>query len=333
MSGQRGLRVALLGATGVLGGEVIAVLEQRRLPITELRVYASDEGEGTEVEFRGENLLARAVDPDEVAACDLVICAAPGVLPGLLPALDAAGTPLIDASGVLELDPGVPLVGPGQPAASSRVAVPRGIAAGLGWVLGVLVREVELTRATITTLEPASGAGREGIDELMEQTISVLQMSDELPDPRVFPGVLAFDCLPLVGRAAPGADSSGEEELRGVLRRQLHAPALPIELTRVRVPTLSGAMAVVHLGLSHSLEPKRAIELWRDGPGIVICDGDAGLPSPRAAVEAGAVQVGRIRPGREDAPALGFVLALDDIRLGTAAVVVAAAEQMLGGAS
>jgi aspartate-semialdehyde dehydrogenase len=326
MSGQRGLRVALLGATGAVGAEILDVLGERRFPVTELLPFASPESEGDEVEFRGAPERVRSIDPAEIASCDLVLCAAPDVLGELRAALER--TRVVDVSGVLEADPSVPLWSPGVVPAGRWLAVPHGIAAGLGPALAALASSVELARVTISTFEPASGAGRAGAAELSDQTVSLLGgMTGETPAASVFPRSLAFDCLPLIGDALAGGDSSAEVALRELLRRMLAAPALPLELTRVRVPTFSGSLATVHVSLSHALEPARAAELWRKQPGLRVLPGSE-LPTPRAAVEADAVLIGRVRPGREDAPALAFALAIDDLRRGAALPAVEAAERL-----
>jgi aspartate-semialdehyde dehydrogenase len=153
-------------------------------------------------------------------------------------------------------------------------------------------------------------------------------MSGEPPEGDVFPRPLAFDCLPLIGELDPHGESSAELELRRVLRRALAAPALALELLRVRVPTLSGSLAAVHVALSHAVDPVRAAELWRKQPGVrVLAAGE--LPTPRAAVEADAVLIGRVRAGREDAPAIAFALAIDDLRRGAALPAVEAAERLI----
>jgi aspartate-semialdehyde dehydrogenase len=329
MSGQRGLRVALLGATGAVGSEILEVLGERRLPVTDLLPFASFDSEGGEIEFRGQPERVRAVDAELVAGCDLVICAAPLVLRELLPALAESGTRVVDLSGVLEADPSIPLWASGSNPAGRWIAVPRGIASGLLPALGALTPAAELTRVTLTTLEPASGAGRSGAAELAEQTATLLGgMTGDLPEAEIFPRALAFDCLPLVGEAGAGGESSAELGLRQLLRRGLAAPALPIELTRVRVPTLSGSLATVNVALSHALAPARAAELWRKQAGLKVLDADV-LPTPRAAVEADAVLIGRVRTGREDAPALAFAVAIDDLRRGAALPAVEAAERLL----
>lgn len=329
MSGQRGLRIALIGATGAVGTQILEVLGERRFPVTELLAFASPDSEGGLVEFRGEPERVRALDLALVASCDLVICAAPRVLADLRPGLAEAGTRVVDVSGVLESDPAVPLWSAGATPTGRWIAVPRGVAAGLGPALAALASAVELTRVTLTSLESASGAGRPGAAELADQTVTLLGgMTGELPEGGVFPRPLAFDCLPLIGEPGPDGDSTAERELRALLRRMLAAPSLPIELTRVRVPTLSGSLATVNVTLSHALDAARATELWRKQPGLRVL-GEGELPTPRAALEADAVLIGRVRSGREDAPALAFALAIDAVRRGAALPAVEAAERLL----
>src|SRR5262249_54766335 len=142
-----GPRVALLGATGAVGAEILQVLEERRLPVRELRAYASPDSEGEELEFRGEATKLRRVRAEEVAACELVICAAPGALPELLPALRRSSALVIDVSGTLEADPAVPLFLPGvtaplEPRAQRPLflAVPRGVTVGIALALAPFAR-------------------------------------------------------------------------------------------------------------------------------------------------------------------------------------------------
>lgn len=327
--------LALIGATGAVGEEILRVLEERRFPVATLRLFASDASEGMEVEFREEALRIETVEAERVAGCGLVFNAAPGVLEPLLPELRECGTPLVDLSGALELDPAVPLFLPGcegSPSAAEGlpwVAVPRGVVAGLALALAPIAREAELERVTILTLESASGAGRRGLDELSEQTLHGLRAMDgEVGQPRVFPRALAFDCLPAVGEISANDDSSEEHRLRQVLRRSLGALRLCVETTRVRVPIFVGALACVHAHLAKPLAPERARAAWAATSGLRVL-ADAELPTPRAALALDAVTVGRIRAREDDGASLAFVLALDTLRRGAALTAVEAAEWLL----
>lgn len=324
-------RVALLGATGAVGAEILQVLEERRFPVRELRAYASADSEGQELEYRGESVKVRRPRADEVAACDLVICAARNALPELLPALRKSKAAVIDVSGALETDSAVPLFLPGvTPALEAKarpsfVAVPRGIAAGLALALAPFARESLLRRVTAVTLESASGAGIAGVGELTDHTVQVLnRMSGERSESEVFAQSLAFDSLPQIGGLEPGGDTSDELALARVLKRLIPGePAL--EVTRVRVPTLGGSLAVVHAELAKPLERAEVSALLAAARSVTLLP-EAELPTPRAALGHDDVAVGRLRAsgGR-----IAFVLALNDLRLGAALGVAGAAESLL----
>ena len=301
-------RVALIGATGAVGAEILQVLDERRFPLRELLAYASAGSEGEELEFRGNALKLRRVRAEELAACDLVLCAARDALPDLLPALRAGRARVIDVSGTLEADPAVPLFLPGVTAPFAAgapprfVAVPRGVAAGLAIALTPFVRAGLLRRATAVTLESASGAGIAGVGELTDHTVQVLnRMSGERSESQVFAQSLAFDSLPQIGPADPSGETSDELALARVLRRLLPGADCTLELTRVRVPTLGGSLAAVHAELTKALEPSAVRALLAAQPGIAILPEDE-LPTPRAALGHDDVAIGRLRPAGRASP-------------------------------
>jgi aspartate-semialdehyde dehydrogenase len=332
VSASRGWSVSLVGATGAVGEEILRVLEERRFPVLELRAFASGESEGREVEFQGAEVAVERIDPGRVGDVDLVFCAASGVLESLRPALREAGPRIVDASGALELDLAVPLYQRGAtraPLSGTEIAIPRGIVAGLGVVLGPLHEELGLERLTVVALESASGAGRRGAGELSEQTVHLLNaMTGEAGEAETFSQPLAFDCLPLVGTLLPESGESSEERRLGhVVRRLLSAPALPVETTRVRVPVFGGSLACVHATLARSASTARVRELWEKREGVEVVEGEV-LPTPRTTIGRDELVVGRVRTPEGDGggPGIAFVLAMDDLRRGAALAAVEAAE-------
>ncbi len=326
-----GLRVAVLGATGAVGAEILQVLEERRFPVRELIACASVDSEGDEIEFRGGSVKVTRARGEELASCDLVLSAAPKLLPALLPALRRGNARVIDVSGSLEEDPDVPLWLPGLsalPAGDSRprfVAIPRGIATGIALALAPFSSAGILSRVTGVTLESASGAGFAGVSELTDHTAQVLnRMSGERAESEVFPQSLAFDCLPQIGTLDADGDTSEELRLRAVLRRLLASPDLPIELTRVRIPTLGGSLAAIHAELSKPVSVDEASSLWAKQAGVGLL-GDEELPTPRGSLGHDDAAVGRVRASGSR---LAFVVALNDLRLGAALGVVGAAEAL-----
>lgn len=330
-----GYSIGLIGATGVVGSEILAVLDERRFPVSDLLAFAGADSEGDTVELLGEEYVVEPLDAVRAARCDVLFVAAP-VFADLRGALEGASARVIDLSGGLELDPAVALYLPGlrarRPPAGEPcwVAIPRGVVSGLALALGALIPEAEIESVCVTTLESAGGVGRRGPDELSEQTIELLNaMTGEAEDlSGAFPRPLAFDCLPQVGDLLDDGDTSEERRLRHVLRRLLDRPKLPIDVTRVRVPTFTGSLAAVHVDLAKDVSPARAVELFDRMEGLQPLE-DAGLPTPRSAVAAGLVLVGRVRRGDAPQEHLAFALAQDDLRQGSALHAVLAAEALV----
>jgi aspartate-semialdehyde dehydrogenase len=329
---ERRLSVSLVGATGVIGEEILRVLEERRTPLAALRPFASAASEGEEVEFRGEALRVEAVESGGAADADVVLWAAPAdALRGFLPEIASGGAALVDLSGALELDPAVPLHRPGAPLAAGirRVAVPRGAAAGIALALDPLAAEVGLERLSVVTMESASGAGRRGLGELSQQTLELLQtMTGDPGEAEVFPQPLAFDCLPLVGMLLEDGESTEERRLRHVVRRLLSLSALRVDATRVRVPSFSGSLTAAVVDPSRPVDPARARELWQKTPGVRVVDDARVLATPRGSLGTDDVLIGRVRAAGEGGSALAFSLALDDQRRGGALGAVEALEAL-----
>jgi len=328
-----GYRVGLIGATGAVGRQILEVLGDRRFPVGRLRAFGSEGSIGEPVELLGEEYIVEQLTVDALSACELVFGAAP-VVENFLPKLEGLEVRIVDVSGAFELDPDIPLYLAGWrpqlplPGQRSWVGIPRGVAAGLGLVLGPLSRESAIRRLSICALESAGGAGRRGAEALSEQTIELLNaMSGDLEQGDVFPRPLAFDCLPQIGLLLESGETSEEARLRHVLRRLLDSPQTPIEVTRIRVPIFSGSLACVHAELAAPVSPERARDVWAASEGVRVME-DPELPSPRRAlVETDAV-VGRIRMGDEPR-SLSFVVALDDLRRGAALGAVLAAEALV----
>lgn len=333
-----GTLVSLLGATGVVGEEILRCLAERKFPVLELRAFASADSEGREVDFDGDVVAVESVQPDRVFGtdgrpADVVISAAPGALESLLDDPRAQRTAIVDLTGTLELDDSVPLFVPGErlPTGPSRaVAVPRGAVGALGTALRAL-EGASFSRLSVVTVESASGAGRRGVSELSEQTVSLLNsMTGDPGESDVFPEPLAFNAVPVVGELLATGETSEERRLRHVIRRLLAAPALPVEITRLRAPVFGGSLVCVHAGLDVGISAPDACSSWSRSGVIYVLDADV-LPSTRGGVGADRVQVGRVRAGEgHEAPSLSFVLAVDELRAGAALGAVEAAERLIG---
>jgi aspartate-semialdehyde dehydrogenase len=310
------LRVAVVGATGALGGELLDQLRERRFPIQELRPLATDRSLGETVEWLGHELPV-VTDADALGGLDLVfVCTPPGpALEWIRKALQAS-VACLDFSGALATRAEVPLLGDdaaGDPAvlAAPLATVPLAPALALARVLAPLREAAGLARCVATICDSASGAGRAGVDALQAETIALFNQED--PPATGLGHALAFDCLPACG--APDADGACEGEARVAreLARLLHdEPRLAV--TTLRVPIFAG------MGIQLSVETERALdldlakELLVKTPGLALSPNAHG-PSTRDAIGEDAVQLGRVRRDPSVAHGLSLWLALDPVRL------------------
>jgi aspartate-semialdehyde dehydrogenase len=324
------VRVAVVGATGSLGTELLAVLDESPLAIRELVPIASEHSLGIDVEFRG-GVFPVETELSALRGCDFAfLCAPPAVSLEAVRALLLARIAAIDCSGALAVAPEVPLVAElGEPGSVSRdapmIAVPPGLSLASTRVLAPLAREFGISRAVATLLisASASGAGRTAVAALAEETIALLSQQ-EMPDPPSLDVPIAFDVLPWIGAIGDDGATDHERSFAAVLQRALGDAAIAV--TSVRIPTFCGDGAAVTIELRAPAPLESVLDVLGKTPGVVIAE--AG-PTTRAAAGSDLVQVGRVR--REDSRGAGVALwlAADGVRL-TAAHAVRVAEARFG---
>ncbi len=324
------MRVAIVGATGSLATEVLAVLDESPLAVRELVPIASERSLGTEVEFRGA-VFPVETELSALRGCDLAfLCAPAEVSLEAVRALLHARVAAIDCSGALAASPEVPLVAElGAPGSVSldapMLAVPPGLSLACARVLAPLSRSFGVTRAVATLLisASASGAGRAAVEALAEETIALLTQQ-ELPDPPSLGVPIAFDVLPWVGVAEDDGTTAHERGFASVLQRTLGGASVAV--TSVRIPTFCGDGAALAIELREQPSLEAVLDVLGKIPGVAF----AGVgPTTRAAAGSDIVHVGRVR--RDDSRAGGVLLWLtaDGVRL-TAAHAVRVAEARFG---
>jgi aspartate-semialdehyde dehydrogenase len=325
---MNGARVAVVGATGALGSEVIARLGEARLALRELVPLATDRSLGSEVEFGGE-LLAVETDPARLRGADLAfLCAPPAASLAWVRDALRHEVPAIDCSGALALREEVPLALEDWNAGAQApiVALPPG--AALAWlrVLAPLHRELRLRRVVGTALACAAASGRAGIAALQGETMALLGQSEATEAGLDHP--VAFDVLPWAGEIEGEGASRVETELAAVVRRAL-AGAAQVAATVVRVPTFCGDAASLALESEEPASPARVRELLRKAPQVELVDDPRG-PTTRTAAGRDCVLVGRVRsdPSRPDGALLW--LAADSLRLAAAHAVELARARLAG---
>lgn len=327
--------VGIVGATGAVGEELLAVMEQRAFPCARLLPMASERSAGRSVRFRGEEHPVRALDVAALRECDVVFLSAGATLSRALAPQLLAGRPrLYDNTSAFRLDPAValvvPEVNPHRLTPQTRhAAVANCTAILLVLALAPLERAFGLERVIVSTYQAVSGAGRRALARLRDELARELA-GESLPagGPRPF----AFNCLPSIGDVDPASRVTGEEKKVGdEVRRILERPGLPLTATCVRVPVVRAHSESVHVELrDREATLPAVVEALRAAPGVTLADDlAAGIyPTPRSAAGGDGIEVGRLRAG--DRPGcFDFFLAGDQLRKGAALTAVQLAELQL----
>jgi aspartate-semialdehyde dehydrogenase len=327
---ERLQRVAVVGATGTLGRELIGQLAERRFPIQELVPIASDQSLGEDVEWLGHELPI--VTEHSLAGLDVVfLCTPPAAAPSFLRAALSARVACIDCSGAGAAREEIPLLDPErEPSAAALaspvLAVPSPAALALARVVSALRGAATVQRVVATVCESASSAGRAGIDALQAETIALFAQQDP-PEETPFTHGVAFDALPSTGPIGVGDVTASEAAtLRDFARL---VPGVRLAISALRVPTFSGLGVQAVLELEAPLAPEQIEKRLDDAAGTRMFGTPAG-PSLRDAAGDADVLVGRVRldPTRVNGALLW--LALDPVRVSAIAAVRLAELRLLG---
>jgi aspartate-semialdehyde dehydrogenase len=326
--------VVVVGATGLVGEEILAVLAERQLPAAEVRAVASAASAGLRVNFGADELTVRATNDDAFDGAGVAfLCAGAEVSGRWAERVAAAGTLVVDlseqfatASEVPMLVPGVNLRALAAHGGTRLVSVAGAAAGALATVLGPLAAVAGLRAVTVATYEPASVLGRPGVSELGEQATALL--SGREVSAEVFPRQMAFNCIPAIGALDAEGHAHAERLLRDGLRRILDRPALAVAATTVHVPTFFGLGAAATIELERPLETAAALAVLRDAPSVVVNEGE-GYATTFDAVRSDAVHVARIRGHEGRAGCLGLWIAVDNTRKAAAINAVVIAEALL----
>jgi aspartate-semialdehyde dehydrogenase len=318
MSARKPLRVAVAGATGALGSELLSVLDARRFPVGEIVALGTERSAGESIEFQSE-LYEVGTEPGRLRGCDLAfLCAPPaGSLELVRLALHLA-VPCIDLSGALAPQPAVPLLvadvaTPAEALTQPVIAAPASAALAWATILAPLSTNVRLRRVIGTVLMSVSGGGRLGIEALSEETIALFNQQ-ELPEPPYFGRPVAFDLLPAVGDVEEDGSTAIETALARDLRRLL-GEHVGIGVSSVRVPTFAGDAATLCIETEAPLDPREARALLAKAPGVELWDLDAEGPNTRATAGRDVVLVGRLRRDPSSEHGLLLWLAADTLHL------------------
>jgi len=326
---RAGLRIGVVGATGALGSEVLRALSHSSLHVREIVPIASDRSLGRDIEFQDAVYPVETERPSLRGLDLLLLCAPAEASLGYVRDALRAEVACIDLSGATAGSPEVPLCvaefgGEPEGARAPIVATPTGAALAWALVLRPLDARARLRRVTGTGLEGASVGGREGIESLFAESQAIFNQ-EEPSVAGVFPGPVAFDCLPVVGAVGEGGHSRHEMQLAQTLGRLLGSRA-QLAVTSVQVPTFLGHGAALVVETEDDLGPGEAAAVLDKAPGVEVWPAGGAGPSTRAAAGRDVVLVGRLRsdPSRERSLALWLAADLLQLSAANAAKLAAA---------
>ncbi len=327
--------VAVVGATGAVGTEMIQVLEERGFPVGELVPLASARSEGNEVTFRGQDVPVKVLQADSFKGVDLALFSAgAGVSQEFGPIAVKAGAVVIDNSSAWRMDPTVPLVVPEVNALALEkhhglIANPNCSTIQMVVALKPLHDAVKIKRIIVTTLQSVSGTGKEAMEELAEQSRKLLNFGEVHSE--VYPHQIAFNCLPHIDEFLPSGYTKEEMKMVNETQKIFGDSSMQITATTVRVPVFVCHAESVNIETERKLSANEARALLSVAPGIQVYDDPGRNLYPLAIDVVGTddVYVGRVREDESIPHGLNLWIVADNLRKGAALNAVQIAEALL----
>ena len=337
------MRVAIVGATGQVGGVMRKLLAERAFPVDEIRYFSSKRSAGTVLDWKGAEVIVEDAAEADWSGIDLALLSA-GKTSSLEygPAIAAAGAIVVDNSSAWRMDPGVPLVVP-EANADDLDDIPKGIVANPNCTTMVAMPALKpldlaagLEALVVSTYQSVSGAGLSGVDELDSQlkkagsnaaSLTHDGSSIEFPTAEIFPDTIAFNVLPIAGSIVEDGHNETDEEqkLRNEARKILGLPELAVSVTCVRVPVFAGHSLSLNARFARPITPEAASELLSRAPGVVL----RAMPTPLESAGADPTFVGRIRRDPTTPNGLSLFVCGDNLRKGAALNAIQIAEELL----
>lgn len=327
--------IAVVGATGLVGREMLKTLEERNFPVRELYLFASERSEGTELEFKGDKIKVFALreDPNLIRGIDIALFSAGSAVSGTFaPIFAQKGATVIDNSSRWRMDPDVPLIVPEvnphriKDIKKGIIANPNCSTIQLVVVLKPLHDKFKVRKVTVATYQSVSGAGKKAMDELYKQTISYFEMRDEIPG--VFPKKIAFNLIPRIGKVFD--DGSTEEENKMVFEtKKIMEADIKVSSMCVRVPVFISHSEAVFIELEKDFTTKDVEEVLKKAEGVIVKNKtvEDDYPVPIEVAGKDEVFVGRIK--KTEIGELAMWIVADNLRKGAALNAVQIAELLI----
>ena len=326
--------IAVVGATGAVGVEILRVLERRNFPVGTLKLLASERSVGKKLDFKGKPHTVELLTADSFKGIDIAFFSAGATRSReFVPAAKAAGAVVIDNSSAFRMDPNTPLVVPEVNPGDLRrhkgvIANPNCTAAILATAVWPIHQAVGIRKIVVSTYQAASGAGAAAMQELEDQVHQYAEGKEITHS--VFPHQIAFNLFSHNTKMAENGYNEEENKVIEEMRKMFHAPELPILPTCIRVPVLRAHAESVALELEAPMSPEEAREILRRSPGIKIVDDPKAnhFPMPLEASGDLDVHVGRIRRDPTNPNGLALFVAGDQLLKGAAWNAVQIAEEL-----
>jgi aspartate-semialdehyde dehydrogenase len=328
-----GYRIAVVGATGNVGREMMNILEEVNFPVDKIHAIASRKSIGIEVSFGAQILKCEDIETFDFSTVDVVLMSVSGSFSKIWsPKIGAAGPIVIDNSSAWRMDPDVPLIVPEVNPDDVRfahrkniIANPNCSTAQLVVALKPLHDAAKIKRVVVSTYQSVSGAGKEGMDELWGQTKGIFVLGPS--EPKKFPKQIAFNVIPFIGAFNDDGYTDEEAKMWNETHKMID-PAIKLTVTCVRVPVMVGHSEAVNIEFENPLDEDDAREILRESPGIVVVDKrePTGYITPKEAQGEFPVYVSRIRNDHTVKYGLNLWVVADNLRKGAALNAVQIAE-------
>lgn len=329
--------VAVAGATGAVGNEMIQILEEQEFPVASLKLLASSRSAGKTLDFRGESLHVEELRDDSFEGVDIALFSAGAAASQqFAPAAAESGCVVIDNSSGWRMDPEVPLVVPEvnpHAVADYRrkgiIANPNCSTIQMVVVLKPIYDAAGIERVVVSTYQAVSGTGKNAIEELTEQTRNLLTFQEVTAE--VYPHRIAFNCFPHIGSFLENGYTEEEMKMVHETHKIMEDPNIRVSATTVRIPVFYGHSEAVNIQTERKLSAKEARVLLFQAPGVRVMDNpdERIYPMPSEAAGINDTLVGRIREDISIENGLDLWIVADNIRKGAALNTVQIAELLI----
>ncbi|GAB4411469.1 MAG: aspartate-semialdehyde dehydrogenase [Thermodesulfovibrionales bacterium] len=327
--------VAVVGATGAVGNEMITTLEQRNFPVEELRLFASERSEGVKLEFKGEDVPVETLKDDSFKGIDIALFSAGAERSRIwAPIAAKSGCVVVDNSSQWRMDPEIPLVVPEVNPHDIKwhkgiIANPNCSTIQMVVVLKPIHDAAKIRRVVVTTFQSVSGTGKKAMDELLQQTTDILNFREVRCN--VYPHQIAFNCLPHIDKFLENGYTKEEMKMVNETRKIMGDDSIRVTATTVRVPVFRGHSESVNIETEKKLTANEARAILSAAPGVVVYDAPEKNIYPLAIDVAGKDEtyVGRIREDESIEKGLNMWIVADNLRKGAALNAVQIAERLI----